>query len=101
MSLHDLSDHNLVVGDLSMQRYKQVAISYVYRNLKKKNMGTVDFEQRLRSSQLLIDPVDTPDKYLNQLESTVTAILDEVAPIRHGTRPLTASMRVSSTSKPG
>ena len=68
-----------------MQRYKQAAISYVYRNLK--NMDVVDFEQRLRSSQLFIDSVDTPDEYLNQLESTVTAILDEVAPIRHGTRP--------------
>jgi len=84
VSSHDLSDHNLVVGDLSMQRYKQAAISYVYRNLK--NMDIVDFEKCLRSSQLFNDPVDTPDKYLNQLESTVTAILDEVAPIRHGTR---------------
>jgi Reverse transcriptase (RNA-dependent DNA polymerase) len=85
VSSHDLSDHNLVVGDLSMQRYKQAAISYVYRNLK--NMDIVDFEKRLRSSQLFNDPVDTPDKYIKQLESTVTAILDEVAPIRHGTRP--------------
>jgi len=28
---------------------------------------------------LFFDPVDTPDGYLSQLESTVTAILDEVA----------------------
>jgi len=51
------------------------------------NIHVVDFQQRLRSSEFFIDPVDTPDEYLNQLVSTVTAILDEVAPIRHGTRP--------------
>ena len=77
VSSHDLSNHNLVVGDPSMQRYEQTAISYVYRNLK--NMDVVDFEQRFHSSQLFIDPVDTPDEYLNQLESAVTAILDEAS----------------------
>ena len=46
--LHDLSEYNLVVGDLSMQRYQQAAISYVYYTLK--NMDTVDFGQRLHSS---------------------------------------------------
>jgi len=68
-----------------MQKYKQAAISYVVRNLK--NIDVVDFEQRFRSSKLFIDPVDMSDEYLNQLVSTVTAILDEVATIRHGTRP--------------
>jgi hypothetical protein len=68
-----------------MQRYKQAAISYVYCNLK--TMDVVDFEQSLHPSQLFIDPIDSPDEYLNQLESTVTAILDEVAPIWHSTRP--------------
>ena len=36
---------------------------------------------------MLINPLDTPDEYLGQFESTITTILDEVAPIRHGTRP--------------
>jgi len=41
----------------------------------------------LRTSRLFTDPADTSDGYLGQLESTVTMILDELAPMRHGTRP--------------
>jgi hypothetical protein len=44
------------------------------------------FEKRLQSSQLMTNPADTPDAYLEQLESTVTTILDDMAPLRHGTR---------------
>jgi len=40
---------------------------HVYRNLK--NMDIVDFKLRLDSYRLFINPADTPDEYLSQLES--------------------------------
>jgi hypothetical protein len=69
---------------LSGLRYKPAAFSYEYRDIKK--IDTVDFERRLRSSLLFMDPADTLDDYLNQLELTVTRILDDVAYIRRGSR---------------
>ena len=85
VSSNDLSDHNLVIGDQSIRRIKQAPTSSVYRNVK--NINIADFEQRIRSSPLFTDPVDTPDEYLSQFESTITSILDVVAPVRRGTRP--------------
>jgi hypothetical protein len=35
---------------------------------------------------LFLSPADTPDAYLDQLESTVTSVLDVIAPIRRGNR---------------
>jgi len=69
---------------LSGLRYKPAAFSYEYRDIKK--IDTVDFERRLRSSLLFMDPADTLDDYLNQMELTVTRILDDVAYIRRGSR---------------
>jgi hypothetical protein len=83
-SSHAVSDHDLVVCDLSVRRHKPAAISYSYRNIR--GINTAVFERRLRSSQLFTDPADSLDEYLSQLESTVTVILDELAPMRHGTR---------------
>jgi Reverse transcriptase (RNA-dependent DNA polymerase)/Endonuclease-reverse transcriptase len=83
-SSHGLSDHDVVVCDLSVRRYKPAAISYSYRNIR--NVDPVDFERRLRSSRLFTAPDDSPDGFLCQIELTVTTILDEVAPLRRGTR---------------
>ena len=84
-SSHGAPDHDLVVCDLSVWRHKLAAVNYTYRNIR--GIDLVDFEKRLRTSRLFTDPADTPDGYLGQLESTVTVILDELAPMRHGTRP--------------
>jgi Endonuclease-reverse transcriptase len=84
LNTYNLSNHNLVTCDLSVRRHKPDAVKYKYHDIKK--IDIVDFERRLRSSQLFTDPADTPDEYLSQLESTVLGILDEVAPIRQGTR---------------
>jgi len=59
-----------------------LAVSNEYRDIKK--IDTVDFERRLRSPRLFTDPADTPEDYLNQLESTMIRILDDVAPILRG-----------------
>lgn len=81
-SSHHHADHELVTCDLLAWRHKPSAIRYVYRNIK-----SIEFEARLRSSQLFTDPAVTPDEYLGQFEATVSDLLDDVAPLRHGTRP--------------
>lgn len=83
-SSHDLSDHDLVVGDLSAWRHKPAAVSYEYRNIR--DIDVTDLERRIRSSRLFTDPAETPDEYVDQMESTLSEIMDHVAPLRHGTR---------------
>ena len=79
LNTHHLSDHDLVVFNSSVRGVKPVAVSYTYRNIK--NVDLVDFEQRLRSSQLFLNPADSPGAYLDQLESAVTSVLNDIAPI--------------------
>ena len=84
LDTHHLSDHDLVACNLSVCRFKAAAVNYTYRNIK--HVDTFDFEQRLRYSSLFWNPAVMPDAYLDQLESAVTAVLNEIAPIRRGTR---------------
>ena len=65
-----LSDHELVVCDLSVHRHKPTAISYWYRNIK--DLDTAAFDLGLRPSKLFTEPADTPDHYLSQRETTVS-----------------------------
>src|SRR5258706_6579947 len=81
----DLSDHELVVCELGVRRHKPPAVHYVYRDIKTLNIA--EFETRLRRSVLFTDPATTPDEIVSQFESTVTYILDQLAPMRHGCRP--------------
>jgi hypothetical protein len=66
-----------------VRRFKPAAVNYVYRNI-----DVADFNQRLFSSRIFTEPVDTPDEYLEIIESSMTTILDVVAPIRHGARAI-------------
>jgi hypothetical protein len=84
LNTHHLSNHDLVVCNLSVFRVKVAAVSYTYRNIK--HVDNADFEQSLRTSPLFSNPAYTPDAYLDQLESAVTAVLNKIAPIRRDTR---------------
>ena len=50
-------------------------------------MDVAEFEIRLRESKLFIEPAEAPNEYLSQLESCVTKVLDDMAPLQVGTRP--------------
>ena len=82
---HGMSDHALITCNLNVKRHKEQAVAYTYRDIK--NVDIVDFNSRLRSSPLFSNPATAPDEYVAQLKSTVTAILDQVAPTRRGQRP--------------
>ena len=85
ISSHGLSDHRVVICDLSVRRVKAPALYYTYRNIKA--IDANDFERRLRLSSIVINPPDTPDEFVAEMNSCITHILDEIAPLRRGTRP--------------
>ena len=57
------------------------------KDIKTKKTDIADFENRLRSSDLFTDPAGSPDSYLAQFETTVTTVLNQVAPLKVGHRP--------------
>jgi len=65
-------------------RHKLPPTRYTYRDIKK--IDIADFENRLRSSDLFTDPAGTPDSYLAQFQTTVTTVLNHVAPLNVGYR---------------
>jgi hypothetical protein len=81
---HGLSDHSIVVFDLSVRRQKVAPTlrQVSYRNIK--NINAAEFESRLWAADIITNPPDTPDEYVDRLESTVVDILDELAPLKHG-----------------
>jgi hypothetical protein len=58
---------------------------YIYHN--KRQLNTADFERRSLSSELLINPISTPASSVQQLESTITSLPDQVAPFKQVNRP--------------
>ena len=84
-SSYGLSDHSVVACDLSASRIKPAAIQYEYRNIKQIDLTA--FETRLQASRIVTDPPIAPDEFVDALERVITDILDELAPIRRGTRP--------------
>jgi len=60
-------------------------VRYSYRNTR--NINAAEFESRLLAADIVTDPPDSPDEFVDRLESAVVDILDELAPVRLGNRP--------------
>ena len=84
-SSHQLSDHSVVICELSVRRLKPTAVRYPYRNIK--GIDVAALESKLFTSTIILDPPDDPDKFVCQLEQELSIILNELAPIRYGSRP--------------
>ena len=86
---YGLSDHAVLVCELTTKRYKPAPVHYTYRDIK--NIDVTESQERLYSSHLFTVAIDvtidiTPDDYVDLLTTTVTNLLDEVAPLRTGNR---------------
>ena len=46
------------------------------------------FESRLWGADVITNPPDTPDAYVDLLESTVVDLLDKLAPVQQGNRSM-------------
>src|SRR5664279_2105176 len=84
-SSYGLSDHSVIVFELSVRRHKPAVVHYTYRNIKQ--IDAVEFERQLLVSDIVTDPPDTPDEFVDRLETTVIGILNNLAPMRSGMRP--------------
>ena len=84
VSSHEISDHDLTLTNLNTKRYKSPQRTYHYRNIKGINLEL--FEQSILSSSLFSSPDPTVDGFANQMETELTSILDEVAPLKTGHR---------------
>jgi len=79
-----LSDHSLITCKLVMNIKRQPIIRASFRNWKKLDLDM--FKQRLQSSPALVSPANTADEFASQLETSITDILDELAPTCSSTK---------------
>ena len=75
-STHELSDHSLVVCELSVRRHKPAPVHYTYRNIKQ--IDTTEFERQLLASDIVTNPPDIPDVFVDLMERVVVNILDKL-----------------------
>jgi len=68
-----------------MRQLKPTAVRYPYLNIK--CIDVTAQESKLFTSSIILDPPDDPDKFVCQLEQELTNILNELAPLRYGSRP--------------
>ena len=83
-SSHEISDHSLLVANLSTKRQKPPRRSYQYRNIK--DIDLVSFQQKILASSLFTDPDPSVDGFEQRMENTITSILNDFAPLKTGHR---------------
>jgi len=75
-----VSDHKLIVANLHVGRLKPVTRLINYRKIK--TVDTTAFSELLRRTPVNTDPSDDVDEFAEQLEQSVTSVLDELAPLK-------------------
>ena len=78
------SDHVMISANLSMKKTKPVKTRSTYRNFKK--FDSMIFEREFLMSEVILNPADNVDDYMNQLEYSIKLMLDKVVPVRVSTR---------------
>ena len=75
-----VSDHRLVKCELDAPTPEITVTTSSYRDLK--SMDIDEFRDQFMNSPAILDPATTVDDFTNQLHSSVTDILDRMAPVR-------------------
>jgi Reverse transcriptase (RNA-dependent DNA polymerase) len=78
------SDHNLVEFRINMSTPRSTVESFSFRNIKL--LDTTQFMNIIRRSTVFNNPPTAIDDYVEQLKSDVVSALDQVAPLKHGTK---------------
>jgi len=101
------SDHKLILTDLSVGRVKSSRRTFQYRKVLKPYVngtsmvpqGTIDavvFSNLFRTQPVVRSPSTDVNKYVDQLERSVSAVLDVLAPLKtvakRGGRPSMCSV---------
>ena len=79
-----ISDHSLLLANLSTRRQKPPRRSYQYRNLKDIDLDS--FQLQILASSLFTDPDPSVEGFEQQMENTITSILNELSPLKTGHR---------------
>jgi len=75
-----LSDHFLLMSDINARRPKPEVQRFSFRNFH--SVDPVDFAANLKMTDVYINPSDDVDSFCSQIQSSVTAVLDGLAPIK-------------------
>ena len=81
VSYHQLIFASVGIASSSSSRRP---VQFTYRQIK--NIDPADIESRLRQSSLFSSPSKDVDSFADQIESVITATLDEVAPLKTRSR---------------
>ena len=76
----DISDHRIITFKLQFILERIKPQPYSFRQIRKMNLA--EFERNINASEIFTSPADTSDGYLDQIESVVCQILDEMAPVQ-------------------
>jgi len=79
-----LSDHYLVKCIVAVSIDRQPIVRSSFRNLKRLDLDK--FRERIRASSVYVLPSTTAEGFASQLESDITSILDELAPVCTSTK---------------
>ena len=78
-----LSDHFLVLSDINVQRPRPDIHRYSFRDFR--SVDAVDFAVKLLTTDAYVNPSDDVDSFCVQIQSSVTAVLDSLAPVKSRT----------------
>jgi len=79
-----LSDHFVVLTDIHVQRPKAEVQQYLFRHFRA--IDPDDFAENLQITDVYINPADDVDGFCNQIQSSVTKLLDTLAPLQTHTK---------------
>ena len=79
-----LSDHFVVLTDLHVQRPKAEVQQYSFRRFRA--IDPDDFAANLQMTDVYINPADNVDGFCNQIQLSVTNVLDALAPVQTRTK---------------
>jgi len=74
-----VSDHNLVFADVDVDRPLPSVREFTYRKIK--NLNKSKFRSKLLASPAYTSPVDNVDGFADQLDRSLTDVLDELTPL--------------------
>ena len=79
-----LSDHSLISCKVAVDIKRQPIVKASFRNWKKLDLDV--FRERIKSSSIYLQPATTAQGFANQLETDITSILDDLAPVCTSTK---------------
>ena len=78
------SDHYMLLTDITVQRPKPDLLHYVFIDMRQ--VVPAEFAARLRQTEVFLAPADDVDDFNDQLERSVTGVLDILAPLKSRTK---------------